>query len=71
MTVNEGTARPAAGVVAAVAVASAAPVLYALWIRRQFLTWGASRDEITRAWPGDERAGIITPIDPAGGGTGQ
>jgi uncharacterized protein YndB with AHSA1/START domain len=54
MTVNEGTVGRVAGVVAAVAVASAAPVLYARWIRRRLLTWGASRDEITRAWPGDE-----------------
>jgi len=50
MTVNEGTA----GRIAAVAVASATPVLYARWIRRRLLTWGANRDEVTRAWPGDE-----------------
>ena len=26
----------------------------AAWIRRRLLTWGATRDEITRAWSGDE-----------------
>ncbi len=58
MTVSEGTAervgRLVATVAARLAAASAAPVLYALWIRPQLLTWGATRDEISRAYPGDE-----------------
>jgi hypothetical protein len=36
------------------AAAAAAPVFYALWIRPRLLTWGATRDETTRAYPGDE-----------------
>jgi hypothetical protein len=36
------------------AAASAAPALYALWIRPRLLTWGATRDEIICAYPGDE-----------------
>jgi hypothetical protein len=54
MTLNEGTADRVARVVAAAAAASAASVLYARWIRRRLLTWGANQDEISRAWPGDE-----------------
>ena len=54
MTVNEATADRIARVVAAVAAASAASVLYTRWIRWRLLTWGASQEEITRAWPGDE-----------------
>lgn len=34
--------------------ASAGLLLYALWIRPRLLTWGADRDEITGAYPGDE-----------------
>ena len=47
-----------------VAVACAAPVLYALWIRPRMLTWGATRDETTGAYPGDE---LVS--DPDGGAT--
>jgi hypothetical protein len=36
------------------AAAAAAPVLYVLWIRPRLLTWGATRDETTRTYPGDE-----------------
>ena len=54
MTVSKGPADRVARGVAAVAAVSAVPVLYAVWIRRRLLTWGATRDEITRAWPGDE-----------------
>jgi hypothetical protein len=28
--------------------------LYAVWLRPEMLTWGATRDEITRSYPGDE-----------------
>jgi len=34
--------------------ACAAPVLYALWVRPWLLTWGATRDESSGAYPGDE-----------------
>ena len=54
MTVSKGPAGRVARGVAAVTAVSAVPVLYAVWIRRRLLTWGATRDEITRAWPGDE-----------------
>ena len=50
MTLSKGPANRVAGV----AAASAASVVYARWIRRRLLTWGARSDEITRAWPGDE-----------------
>lgn len=46
------------------AVTSAAAVFYALWIRPRILSWGATTDETTRAYPGDE---LIT--DPDGGAT--
>ena len=46
------------------AVASAAPLLYALWVRPLLLTWGATRDETTLAYPGDELV-----QDPDGGAT--
>jgi hypothetical protein len=36
------------------AAVSAAPVLYARWVRPRLLTWGATRDETTGAYPGDE-----------------
>jgi len=54
MTLSKGSASRVVRVGAAVAAASAASVLYARWIRRRLLTWGASGDEITRTWPGDE-----------------
>jgi hypothetical protein len=46
-----------------VAAAVTAPVVYALWIRPRLLTWGATPDETTRTYPGDE----LVP-DPDGGG---
>jgi hypothetical protein len=36
------------------AAACAAPVLYARWVRPLLITWGATRDEATGAYPGDE-----------------
>lgn len=36
------------------AAGSAAPVLYALWVRPRLIAWGATRDETTGAYPGDE-----------------
>jgi len=36
------------------AAAAAVPVLYAVWVRPRLATWGANRDEITGAYPGDE-----------------
>jgi hypothetical protein len=36
------------------AAAFAAAALYALWIRPRMLTWGATPDETTRVYPGDE-----------------
>ena len=60
MTVNERPADRIAHVIAAVAAAS---VVYARWIRRRLLTWGASQDEITRAWPGDELIPDVNPPD--------
>jgi hypothetical protein len=48
----------------ALAAALAAPALYALWIRPRLLTWGATRDQTSRAYPGDE----VSP-DPDGGAT--
>jgi proline iminopeptidase len=41
----------AAGRLAAVC---AVPVLCALWARRRLLTWGATAEETTQAYPGDE-----------------
>jgi hypothetical protein len=38
----------------ALAAAGAASALYALWIRPRLRTWGATRDETTGAYPGDE-----------------
>jgi hypothetical protein len=43
---------------------SAALGLYALWIRPQMLAWGATPDETTRTYPGDELL-----ADPDGGAT--
>jgi hypothetical protein len=34
--------------------ACAAPALYAWWVRPRLLTWGATRDEISGDYPGDE-----------------
>jgi hypothetical protein len=36
------------------AAAVAAPASYAWWLRPRLLTWGATPDETTRAFPGDE-----------------
>ncbi len=46
----------------ATAAACAAPVLYARWGRPRLLTWGASAEEVSHAYPGDE----LIP-DPGGG----
>ncbi len=48
----------------ALAAALAAPALYARWIRPRLLTWGATPDEATGAYLGDE----LVP-DPDGGAT--
>jgi hypothetical protein len=45
--------RPGACLLGLAAV-SAAPVLYARWVRPGLLTWGATHDETTGAYPGDE-----------------
>ena len=34
--------------------ACAAPVLYAVWVRPRLLTWGATHEEASGTWPGDE-----------------
>ncbi|MET7378445.1 hypothetical protein ABZT08_06405 [Streptomyces sp. NPDC005526] len=49
-------ARPLSGVSRAVPVVLACGALaaYARWIRPGLLTWGATREEITRVYPGDE-----------------
>ncbi len=58
MALNEKTAdrvvRRAATVAARLAAACAVPVLYALWVRPRMLTWGATPEEVSRAYPGDE-----------------
>lgn len=46
------------------ALAFAAPVLYLRWVRPRLLTWGATRDETTAAYPGD---GLVP--DPDGSST--
>jgi hypothetical protein len=46
------------------AVASAAPLVYASWIRPRMRSWGATPAETTRTFPGDE----LIP-DPNGGAT--
>jgi hypothetical protein len=38
----------------ALAAAVAAPAIYALWLRPRLLTWGATPEETTGAYPGDE-----------------
>ena len=37
-----------------VGAAGAVPVFYAVWVRPRLLTWGATRDEASGAYPGDE-----------------
>jgi hypothetical protein len=58
MSAGDGTAdqrvRPAADIAARLAAACAAAALYALWVRPRLLTWGATREEITRGYPGDD-----------------
>jgi len=43
---------------------AAAAVVYALWIRPRMLRWGATPDETSHTYPGDE----LVP-DPDGGAT--
>ncbi len=58
MNVNDGTANPGVRLVTAVAARVAAvcavPVLYALRVRPRLLTWGATPEEVSRAYPGDD-----------------
>ena len=58
MTDSEGPAkravRLALAVAAPVAAVCAAPALYARWVRPRMLTWGATADEVSRAYPLDE-----------------
>jgi len=54
MSVNAGTAGRVGRLVAAAAAACAVPVLYARWGRPRLLTWGATADEVSRSYPGDE-----------------
>jgi hypothetical protein len=37
-----------------VVTATSAAAVYALWLRGRVLTWGATRDEVARDYPGDE-----------------
>ena len=55
--------RPGAHLVR-LATVFAAPAFYAVWVRPRMLTWGATPDEITGTYPGDE----LVP-DPDGGAT--
>jgi hypothetical protein len=48
----------------ALVAASAVPVLYARWVRPRLLSWGATRDETSQAYPGDDLV-----ADPDGGAT--
>jgi hypothetical protein len=43
-----------AAVAGRLAAVCAVPVLYTMWIRPQLLTWGATPEEVSRAYPGDE-----------------
>ncbi len=54
MSVNAGTAGRVGRLVAAAAAVCAVPVLYARWGRPRLLTWGATADEVSRSYPGDE-----------------
>jgi uncharacterized protein YndB with AHSA1/START domain len=47
-------ARAGAAAAARAAAACAVPVLYAFWVRPQLLTWGATADEVSAAYPGDD-----------------
>lgn len=58
MNVNDGAAhrgiRLVTAVAARVAAVCAMPVLYALWVRPRLLTWGATPEEVSIAYPGDD-----------------
>jgi hypothetical protein len=46
------------------AVAAAAPAIYARWVRPRLLSWGATPEEASRSYPGDD----VVP-EPDGGST--
>jgi proline iminopeptidase len=54
MTISKGVATRVVRGSAAVVAVCAGSVLYGRWVRGRLLTWGASGDETTRVWPGDE-----------------
>jgi hypothetical protein len=57
MNVSDGTAHPGVRLVTAaarVAVVCAVPVLYAWWVWPRLLTWGATPEEVSSAYPGDD-----------------
>ena len=54
MGVNDRTAGRAARLVAAGGAACTLLVVYARWVRPRLLAWGATAEEVSRAYPGDE-----------------
>ncbi len=54
MSVNDRTAARAARLVAAGGAACAVLVVYARWVRPRLLAWGATAEEVSGAYPGDE-----------------
>lgn len=55
MSTNGGAAhRGARAAVIAQAAACAVPVLYAFWVRPRLPTWGATAEEVSTTYPGDE-----------------
>ena len=58
MSTNGGAAhhgaRASAPAIARAAAACAVPVLYAFWVRPRLLTWGATAEEVSTKYPGDE-----------------
>ena len=50
---NMGEQRPGACLLRLAAV-GAAPAVYAVWVRPQLLAWGATHEEASGAYPGDE-----------------
>ncbi|MGE5286098.1 MAG: hypothetical protein ACM3ML_02630, partial [Micromonosporaceae bacterium] len=54
MGVNDRTAGRAARLVAAGGAACTMLVVYARWVRPRLLAWGATAEEVSRAYPGDE-----------------